>query len=108
MNHDASHCLNYDAERCPDTCYRAQLTQEYQDRKTEFLGIPVTWTAFMGTDECRLTKRKESLVKWLDEMESALLRAENGKKDLDLIVTMRAVRAMLERQVRDDDDRRTD
>ena len=42
-------------------------------------------------------------AKWLDVIESALLRAENARKDIDLILVMRAVRDILEEGVRDDD-----
>lgn len=100
MNHDASHCLNYDRKICPKSCYRAELTQELEDRK-DLIGVPMTWSAFRGTKECELTKREESQSKWLDEMETALVRAETSRKDVDLIVTMRAVRALLERIVKD-------
>ena len=44
--------------------------------------------------------KHEDAVEWLDEMESALVRAEMARKDIDLIVTMRAVRKMLESEVR--------
>ena len=102
MNHDASHCLNYDKKVCPKSCYRAQLTQELEDRRKDLIGIPMTWSAFRGTEECELTKKeKKDLSKWLDEMETALVRAETSRKDIDLIVTMRAVRALLEKDVKD-------
>lgn len=100
MMHDASHCLNYDRKICPKSCYRAELTQELEDRK-DLIGVPMTWSAFRGTKECELTKREESPSKWLDEMETALVRAETSRKDIDLIVTMRAVRALLEKTVKD-------
>lgn len=41
-----------------------------------------------------------NLSKWLDEIETALVRAETAKKDLDLLVVMRAVREILEHEVR--------
>lgn len=36
----------------------------------------------------------------LDRIESALVRAENARKDIDLILVMRVVREMLEQDVR--------
>ena len=44
----------------------------------------------------------DKAVKWLDEMESALVRAEMARKDIDLLFTMRVVREMLEDEVRKD------
>ncbi len=28
MNHDATHCYDYNPDVCPEDCYRAQLTEE--------------------------------------------------------------------------------
>ena len=39
-------------------------------------------------------------VKWLDEIESALVRAETARKDIDLILVMRLLREELEEDVR--------
>lgn len=44
----------------------------------------------------------DKAVKWLSEMESALVRAETARKDIDLLVVMRVVRDMLEGEVRGD------
>lgn len=45
-----------------------------------------------------MTHEKE--VKWLDEIESALVRAETARKDLDIILLMRFVRDYLESEVK--------
>ena len=42
----------------------------------------------------------EKKVKWLDEIESALVRAETARKDLDIILLMRFVRDYLESEVK--------
>lgn len=55
MNHDGTHCGDYVKGKCPDTCYRAQMTQDFEDRRGEFVGIPTSWASFKGTPECRLT-----------------------------------------------------
>ena len=39
-------------------------------------------------------------AKWLDAIESALIRAEESRKDIDLILVMRALRDWLEEEVR--------
>lgn len=45
-------------------------------------------------------------VKWLDTVETALVRAETARKDIDLVLVMRILRDMLEEDVRNE--RRTD
>lgn len=57
MNHDATHCADYDAAKCPADCYRAELTADLQARIGEYVGVPISYAAFAGTSEC---KRKES------------------------------------------------
>ena len=42
----------------------------------------------------------DKAVKWLDELESALVRAETARKDIDLILVMRLLREELEEDVR--------
>lgn len=42
----------------------------------------------------------EQKVKWLDTIESALVRAETARKDIDLILVMRLLREELEEDVR--------
>jgi hypothetical protein len=42
----------------------------------------------------------DKAVKWLDEIESALVRAETARKDIDLILVMRILREELEEDVR--------
>lgn len=42
----------------------------------------------------------DKAVKWLDEIESALVRAETARKDIDLILVMRLLREELEEDVR--------
>lgn len=56
MNHDATHCDDYKVNKCPKTCYRAQLTQDLRDSQYRFLRLPISWVNFKGTKECPLTK----------------------------------------------------
>ena len=44
----------------------------------------------------------DKAVKWLDKLESALVRAETARKDIDLILVMRLLREELEEDVRKD------
>lgn len=39
-------------------------------------------------------------IKWLDQLESALVRAEKARKDIDLLLIMRAMRDLLEEEVK--------
>lgn len=52
MDHDATHCGDYIKGICPETCYRAQLTEDFNRRSQEFVGVPLSWAGFFGTDEC--------------------------------------------------------
>lgn len=52
MNHDATHCADFKVG-CPMNCYRAQLTADLQARWVEFIGTPVSWSRFEGTEECK-------------------------------------------------------
>lgn len=55
MNHDYAHCLDL-RKSCPKSCFRAQLTREVEERD-DLKGIPLTWTHFKGTDECKRKKK---------------------------------------------------
>lgn len=55
MNHDATHCDDYQVNKCPKKCYRAQLTQDLRERHDLFFA-PISWANFKGTNECPLTK----------------------------------------------------
>ena len=54
MNHDNAHCMDFDEEQCPKDCYRALLTHE---AKKKLVGIPLTYTHFLGSAECTRRKR---------------------------------------------------
>lgn len=54
MNHDASHCLDYE-KSCPKSCDRANLTEEL--KKIDYF-LPISWMHFRGTNEC--PKRSET------------------------------------------------
>ncbi len=51
MNHDATHCLDYENEKCPRSCYRAELTEELEDREG-LIGTPISWANFLNSREC--------------------------------------------------------
>ncbi len=49
MNHDATHCLDYKKGICPNSCYRAQLTEEYNNI---YYSLPTSWCHFKDTRYC--------------------------------------------------------
>lgn len=51
MNHDATHCADFCVD-CPMRCYRAELEVDLRKRWIEFIGIPLSYSHFYGTDEC--------------------------------------------------------
>ena len=54
MNHDCTHCLDWN-ENCPKECYRAQVTADLNNpnARARLLGIPLSWAGFAGTPECK-------------------------------------------------------
>ena len=52
MNHDATHCADYD-KQCPKDCYRARLTAEVQ-KSVDFYGHLLSYAHFRGTQYCKL------------------------------------------------------
>lgn len=57
MNHDATHCIDWN-EECPKKCYRAMLTEEI---KRIYYPLPISWASFKGTDECMIGGKIERL-----------------------------------------------
>ena len=49
MNHDATHCLDYKARKCPKACYRAALTADLN--RIIYL-LPTSWAHLLGSAEC--------------------------------------------------------
>lgn len=61
MNHDYTHCLDYEPDKCPLSCFRAEVTRDLEKRKYEFIGVPISWAHFKGTKECLFYQKKEEL-----------------------------------------------
>lgn len=55
MNHNATHCADYQKSKCPQSCYRAQLTEELRR-----ISHPVMawWANYKGTKECPAWPRR--------------------------------------------------
>lgn len=51
MNHDYAHCLDYDKEACPATCFRAELVEDLVHYRGS--GFFVTWSHLIGTKYCK-------------------------------------------------------
>lgn len=58
MNHDATHCADY-SEKCPKSCYRAELTAELMKRRGELHYLPISWCHYLGTRECMYRRDKD-------------------------------------------------
>lgn len=52
------------------------------------------------TEQAKEKKRHEDAAKWLNAMENAVGRAETARKDIDLIIIMRAVYHILKHLVK--------
>lgn len=51
MNHDATHCADWNERTCPKSCYRGQLTEELEER-SDLWYLPISYANLKGTDEC--------------------------------------------------------
>lgn len=51
MNHDATHCQDYVKGVCPKTCYRAEITEDLQQR-SDLYYLPISWASFIYSEEC--------------------------------------------------------
>lgn len=56
MNHDVTHCADYQENRCPKSCQLALLTKDLT--KIIYL-LPTSWAHFRETKDCpRHTNRR--------------------------------------------------
>lgn len=55
MNHDYSHCLDYNKD-CPRECFRGQLVR---DLNRHPMLKNISFVSFKGTDECKLKEQKD-------------------------------------------------
>ena len=78
MNHDVSHCSDYDPKVCPAKCYRAQVTAELDTRK-DLIGIPLSFMHFFlsGDPEC---PRSQHYTPKHPHTWGGILRASNNEQ----------------------------
>ena len=56
MNHDFSHCLDYQKGKCPITkCFRAKLTEDLRRHYYPYL---TSWMHYEGTEEYCLKEKQ--------------------------------------------------
>lgn len=53
MNHDVTHCANYDRKTCPASCYYAKLEEDLKKR-SDLYYLPVSYSFFIKTSPCWL------------------------------------------------------
>lgn len=83
MNHDYAHCLDY-TPNCPKECFRAQLQRDLEERRSEFIGVPLTCSHLGGTVECKLANVHDKI--WMGEW--IPVNKELPKNDDWVIVTV--------------------
>ena len=71
MNHDYAHCLDYTKD-CPRECFRAQLQKDIEERRSEFVGNPLTYAHLGGTDECKLVRGKKMRLIDADKLKDTI------------------------------------
>lgn len=59
IRHDACHCFDYDEAGCPKECYRAQITEEYNELARKGMGFPTTFSCLRGTELCPLSSQSQ-------------------------------------------------
>lgn len=57
MIHDATHCIDYNPDTCPENCYRAQLSEDVKNFKY-FWPVTLSYARFENTRECPKSKEK--------------------------------------------------
>lgn len=79
---DYALCANYERDKCPTSCFRAQITERTQQRANESgETIICTFTCFEGTSECELKGERE-----MTENESTIQRLKGLCNDLNSAV----------------------
>lgn len=59
MNHDYTHCVDWDDRYCPESCFRAQLSKDIREHLLDYLDMPMGWASFKGTKYCELDKENK-------------------------------------------------
>jgi hypothetical protein len=58
---DYALCANYERYKCPESCFRARITESTQQRANESGEMIIcTFTCFEGTSECKLIQEDAS------------------------------------------------
>lgn len=58
MNHDVTHCVDYAPNKCPASCFRAEVTKEFYDRYDELGQFPTSWAYFSRSAQCPLNSEQ--------------------------------------------------
>lgn len=108
MNHYATHCADYTEGKCPESCYRGQLTKELAERRKDYVGIPISYASFKGTSECEMVNRpKTEEMKMLDQLEEVLTKCDKPEAEMrtptmkSFLVIARIVYYLLSRRIRE-------
>lgn len=108
MNHDVTHCADYTEGKCPSNCYRGQLTKELAERRKDFVGIPISYASFKGTNECEMVNRpKTEEMKMLDQLEEVLEKCDKPGTEMrtptmrSFLVIARIVYFLLSRRIKE-------
>ena len=55
MNHDYAHCADF-TEKCPRSCFRAQLARDLKQNAMQYIGIPMSYIHFREEGLCQCTE----------------------------------------------------
>lgn len=72
FDHDYTYCSDYDIEKCPKTCFRAEVTQEFRDELKNAgdswgtISVLASWSHFKNTEQCPLANIETTHGYWID------------------------------------------
>lgn len=108
MSHDVTHCSDYDEKKCPLSCYKAELTKDLAEHHSEFIGVPLSYASFLGTNECaRSYKPVTEEMKMLDQLEEVLTKCDKPEAEIrtptmrSFLVLARIVYYLLSRRIKE-------
>lgn len=87
MNHDATHCADWQEAACPESCYRAQLAKDLSERRErgELFWIQISYAHLSETDLCPERRRRVSIERQKEYMER-IDRAGRERARIDILL----------------------
>ena len=59
MNHDYSHCSDWNPDMCPESCFRAKITKDLKENSEKYKYGLFSYAHFKGTSYCTLVENSQ-------------------------------------------------